>query len=282
MAIVKSILHKKNSSGTYDDIYLRTRVDNVLLSDNSTLLSTKLTSVDTEISSLKSSVSNGKSLIASAITGKGVSTASDATFQTMANNIGSIATGAKLPSTMTSSYTQFLGLSGLNNITKKAGYGFIIEQYTDYDSSESTYSTTSINANSTGKITYDYYNNGKNEMGYSYYVDGVAVPCICTSSSSVPSRYCTASEFEWFFVLSSKCSTSSSYTQAPFEVLINGSDLNKEISIATNVSIKLTEISGTKDSYKHIVVNIINNTSKQIRYNHNKCSAYWFYKGTLT
>ena len=43
-----------------------------------------------EINSLKSSVSNGKSAIASAITGKGVSTASDATFQTMANNINSI------------------------------------------------------------------------------------------------------------------------------------------------------------------------------------------------
>lgn len=44
----------------------------------------------TEISSLKSSVSNGKSAIASAITGKGVSTAADATFQTMANNIKKI------------------------------------------------------------------------------------------------------------------------------------------------------------------------------------------------
>lgn len=43
-----------------------------------------------ELNSLKTSVSNGKSLIASAITGKGVSTASDATFQTMANNISSI------------------------------------------------------------------------------------------------------------------------------------------------------------------------------------------------
>ena len=44
----------------------------------------------TEINSLKTSVSNGKSAIASAITGKGVSTASNATFQTMANNINSI------------------------------------------------------------------------------------------------------------------------------------------------------------------------------------------------
>ena len=39
------------------------------------------------------SVSNGKSLVASAITDMGVETASDATFEIMANNIGSIETG---------------------------------------------------------------------------------------------------------------------------------------------------------------------------------------------
>ena len=50
----------------------------------------QVTGLDTELSSLKSSVSNGKSLIASAITDKGVSTASNATFQTMAYNIGNI------------------------------------------------------------------------------------------------------------------------------------------------------------------------------------------------
>lgn len=43
-----------------------------------------------DLDSLKTSVSNGKSLIASAITDKGVSTASDATFQAMADNIESI------------------------------------------------------------------------------------------------------------------------------------------------------------------------------------------------
>ena len=43
-----------------------------------------------QLNELKTSVSNGKSLIASAITDKGVSTASDATFQTMSNNIRSI------------------------------------------------------------------------------------------------------------------------------------------------------------------------------------------------
>ena len=47
-----------------------------------------------QLNELKTSVSNGKSLIASAITDKGVSTASDATFQTMSNNIRSIQTAA--------------------------------------------------------------------------------------------------------------------------------------------------------------------------------------------
>ena len=43
-----------------------------------------------DIDSCFQSVSEGKSAIASAITDKGVSTASDATFQTMANNIAKI------------------------------------------------------------------------------------------------------------------------------------------------------------------------------------------------
>lgn len=43
-----------------------------------------------QLNEVKTSVSNGKSLIASAITDKGVSTASSATFQTMASNIGKI------------------------------------------------------------------------------------------------------------------------------------------------------------------------------------------------
>ena len=49
----------------------------------------------TQLNELKTSVSNGKSLIASAITDKGISTAFDATFQLMADNIASIATGAE-------------------------------------------------------------------------------------------------------------------------------------------------------------------------------------------
>lgn len=63
--------------------------------NNSTIQLASQSSIDTlntEVNNLKSSVSNGKSLIASAITDKGVSTASNATFQTMSNNIRNIKT----------------------------------------------------------------------------------------------------------------------------------------------------------------------------------------------
>ena len=48
--------------------------------------------VETRLNEVFQSVSNGKSLIASAITDKGITTAADATFQTMADNIYSIQT----------------------------------------------------------------------------------------------------------------------------------------------------------------------------------------------
>lgn len=61
--------------------------------DNTTKYSTQLVYrplyLD-EANELKNSVSNGKAMVASAITAKGVSTAADATFQTMANNIAGI------------------------------------------------------------------------------------------------------------------------------------------------------------------------------------------------
>lgn len=47
-----------------------------------------------DVADTKKSVSDGKSLVASAITDKGVETASDATFATMANNISEIETGS--------------------------------------------------------------------------------------------------------------------------------------------------------------------------------------------
>ena len=97
MATLKQRLHRKNGS-SYDTIHLETNATVVKMSttDNTTL-STKIKNIDTEMNSVKTSVSNGKSLIASAITDKGVSTASNATFQTMANNISQIKSGVSVP-----------------------------------------------------------------------------------------------------------------------------------------------------------------------------------------
>lgn len=62
------------------------------ISYNNSSTSSTITSnnVQGAIDELFTSVSNGKALVASAITGKGIATSSDATFQTMASNIEKI------------------------------------------------------------------------------------------------------------------------------------------------------------------------------------------------
>ena len=59
----------------------------------------------TEVSQLKTSVSEGKALIAAAVTDKGVETAADASFATMASNIGSIKSGSSYAGTKAHSKT---------------------------------------------------------------------------------------------------------------------------------------------------------------------------------
>ena len=50
MAILKQRLNRKNSSGTYDIVYLENIATNIKMSDtDSTLLSTKISSMDTAI-----------------------------------------------------------------------------------------------------------------------------------------------------------------------------------------------------------------------------------------
>ena len=105
MSVLKQKLNRKNESGEYDEIHLKTDATVITLSPtDETLLSD-------EITSLKTSVSNGKSLIASAITDKGVSTASDATFQTMADNISSLDVKEPIPEQFGD------GSDGIGNIT---------------------------------------------------------------------------------------------------------------------------------------------------------------------
>jgi hypothetical protein len=69
----------KSSNGTFSSITW-SRIDN----------DTRVTTLETQVSELFQSVSDGKKSVANAITGKGVSTATNATFATMATNIGKI------------------------------------------------------------------------------------------------------------------------------------------------------------------------------------------------
>jgi hypothetical protein len=54
-------------------------------------------SINTELENVKKSASDGKAAIATAITNKGINTASDATYAVMANNINSITTINDVP-----------------------------------------------------------------------------------------------------------------------------------------------------------------------------------------
>lgn len=89
MATLKQRLHRKNASGTFDAVHLETSSDLVLRPSGNTV-EKDLATFQTDINSLKTSVSSGKAAIASAVTDKGVQTAADATFSTMANNIRNI------------------------------------------------------------------------------------------------------------------------------------------------------------------------------------------------
>ena len=64
--------------------------------------------VETEVASLKKSVSDGKTLVAGAITDKGITTATDAAFATMADNISQISTLAADTADATATAAQIL------------------------------------------------------------------------------------------------------------------------------------------------------------------------------
>lgn len=68
-------------------------------------ISSKLEKLDSALIEIKKSVSDGKSKVASAITDKGIATEATDTFDTMAKNIGKIATGMNLGQNVKSTIT---------------------------------------------------------------------------------------------------------------------------------------------------------------------------------
>lgn len=107
------------------------------------------TTVESALQGLVGSVADGKALVASAITNKGVQTASNATFQTMANNIGQI---PGIPSC--SIYVDKFTIGGASN----AGGSFIMipyEYYNQYITKiKATVIDSNVNVGSTGTVGY--------------------------------------------------------------------------------------------------------------------------------
>ena len=142
MGILKFRLNRKNSSGSYDTIHYESSSNIILRPDSTTVEnslisletlttshtssisshSSSISSLNSEMSSLKTSVSNGKAQIASAITGKGVSTSSSASFSTMANNIKKIESVSELDSQWLSRADNYYFHLNLANVTNDNRY----------------------------------------------------------------------------------------------------------------------------------------------------------------
>lgn len=122
MATMKNITMKQFNRVDYDTLNPATQASQTSY-DNSTTGSTA-TTVQAVVDELFLSVSNGKSAIAGAITNKGVSTSSSASFQTMANNINSISPTLQSktvsPSTDAQTIAPDSGYDGLSQVVVNA------------------------------------------------------------------------------------------------------------------------------------------------------------------
>ena len=85
---------------------------------NKGTLQEQVNEVSTRVEECFTSVSNGKKAVANAITGKGISTAENAEFATMAENIGKIKSTPKLQSKSTTLNT------GTTSVTMKPDTGY--------------------------------------------------------------------------------------------------------------------------------------------------------------
>ena len=90
------------------------------LNEEVNVVDSTVSNMQEDIEELKNSVSDGKALVASAITDKGIATASDASFGTMASNILEIPTGDAKPGGLFTG--SFIDIT--NDLSRLVDYGF--------------------------------------------------------------------------------------------------------------------------------------------------------------
>lgn len=168
--LIEAITTAKVSVSDIIDSLSSNAIDKPLSAKRGKILSELISSLNTKVTTsyatiaavedLKKSVSDGKELVADAITEKGVETAADATFATMAENIGQITTGdvVNLQESVTvkSSKTQFIkepdpGYNGISQVVVEPVEltGFNMESFVTTDPEEAQVGMLSQNVGQT-------------------------------------------------------------------------------------------------------------------------------------
>jgi predicted MPP superfamily phosphohydrolase len=192
-------------------------------------------------------VSNGKQLIATAITDKGVNTSSDATFQTMANNIGKISGG----SSITYSVTNNLSHAVNNNSNTR------IEKYNSYSANitvETGYKLNSITVTMGGTdITSSCYSNGNISIEH---VTGDIVITV-TTSVIPPNTYSVTNKLTQCTSNNNSTTVTERQSYTATITANNGYTVNSIVVKMGNTDISSSAVSGNIITIANVTGNIV-------------------------